>query len=65
MPASCLAYYSSLTIEATYSSEISVDFQRTTWCYTPEYNIIHSLPCEQGTTMVPALGQMNQVHIHT
>jgi hypothetical protein len=30
------AYYSTLKMEAIYSSEISVDFRRTTWHYIPE-----------------------------
>jgi hypothetical protein len=33
---SCLSYLSTLKIEATYSSETAVDFQRTTWRYIPE-----------------------------
>jgi hypothetical protein len=33
---SCLAYSSTLKMEATYSSETSVDFRRTTWRYIPE-----------------------------
>jgi hypothetical protein len=33
---SCLAYSSTLKIEATGSSEISVDFQRTTQSYIPQ-----------------------------
>jgi hypothetical protein len=28
-----------MTMEATYSSETSVDFQRTTWPYIPEGNV--------------------------
>jgi hypothetical protein len=32
---SCLAYFSSLKMEATYSSEMSIDFQPTTQRYTP------------------------------
>jgi hypothetical protein len=32
---SCLAYASALKVEATYSSETSVDFQRTTQRYNP------------------------------
>jgi hypothetical protein len=33
---SCLAYSSTLKMEATYSSEMSVEFQRTIWRYIPE-----------------------------
>jgi hypothetical protein len=39
---SCSAYYSTLKMEATCSSETSADFQRTTWRYIQEYNIWHS-----------------------
>jgi hypothetical protein len=38
---SCAAYFT-LMIEAIYSSETSVDFQRTTWRYIPEDNILHN-----------------------
>jgi hypothetical protein len=34
---SCSAYFSTLKMEAVCSSETSVDFQRTTWRYIPEY----------------------------
>jgi hypothetical protein len=33
---SCVAYYSTMKIEAICSSETSVDVQQTTWCYIPE-----------------------------
>jgi hypothetical protein len=36
MLVSCLAYSSTVTVEAKYSSEIPVDFQRATWRYIPE-----------------------------
>jgi hypothetical protein len=36
MLVSCLAYFSNLKMEATCSSETSVDFQRTTRRYVPE-----------------------------
>jgi hypothetical protein len=36
MLVSCLAYYSTLNMEAIYSSETSVDLQRTTRCYILE-----------------------------
>jgi hypothetical protein len=41
---SCLAYYSNVNMEATYSSETSVDFQRTSRFYIPRdmtcFNIV-------------------------
>jgi hypothetical protein len=45
-PVSCLAYSSTLKIEATCSSEASVDFQRTTRRYIPEYKSLHYHRCE-------------------
>jgi hypothetical protein len=33
---SCLAYSSILKVEATWSNEMSVEFQWITWCYIPE-----------------------------
>jgi hypothetical protein len=33
-------------MEATCSSKMSVDFQRTTWRYIPEDRISHNLRCE-------------------
>jgi hypothetical protein len=36
MLVSCLAYSSTLKMEATYTSETSVYFQRTTWRYIAE-----------------------------
>jgi hypothetical protein len=38
---SCLAYSSTLNIDATLSSETSVDYQRTTWHYIPEDRTLH------------------------
>jgi hypothetical protein len=35
------AYYSVLKMEATFYSEKSVDFQRTTWRYIPEDRTLH------------------------
>jgi hypothetical protein len=40
MLVSCLAYSSTLKMEATCSSEMSVDFQRTIWHYIPEYRTL-------------------------
>jgi hypothetical protein len=37
---SCSAYNSTLKMEATCSSETSVDIQRTTWRYIPEYSTL-------------------------
>jgi hypothetical protein len=43
MGISCLAYSLALDAEAVCSSEMSVDFQRTTWCYIPgDYNSQYS-----------------------
>jgi hypothetical protein len=46
MLVSWLAYFSTLKIEAKCSSETSVDFQRTTWRYMPEYRTLHNHRCE-------------------
>jgi hypothetical protein len=48
MLVSCMAYFSTLKMEATCSSETPVDFQRTTRCYIPAtiifiLNIIHRI----------------------
>jgi hypothetical protein len=40
--ASCTAYSLNLKMEEIHSSETSVDFQRTTWCYIPEASALHS-----------------------
>jgi hypothetical protein len=40
-PVSCLAYSSTLKMEAKCSSETSVDFQRTTRSYIPEYRTLY------------------------
>jgi hypothetical protein len=42
MPVSCLPYSSTLKMEAVCSSETSVDFQRTTRRYIPEYSTRHA-----------------------
>jgi hypothetical protein len=42
----CLAYSSTLKMEATCSSETSVDFQRTTRRYIPEDKTLHNHRCE-------------------
>jgi hypothetical protein len=43
---SCLAYPSNLKMEATCSSQTSVDFQRTTRRYIPEDRTLHNHRCE-------------------
>jgi hypothetical protein len=40
---SCLAYFSTQQMKATCFSEMSVDFQWTTHCYTPESRTLHSV----------------------
>jgi hypothetical protein len=42
----CLAYSSTLKMEATCSSEMSVDFYRTTRIYVPEDTTLHNHRCE-------------------
>jgi hypothetical protein len=42
----CLAYSSTMKMEATLSSEISVDFQRTTWHYFLADRTLHNHCCE-------------------
>jgi hypothetical protein len=46
MPVSCLAYSSTLKMEATCSSGTSVDFQRTARRYIPEDRTLHGHRCE-------------------
>jgi hypothetical protein len=43
---SCSAYSLTLEMEATYSSETSVDFQRNTQPYIPEDRTLHDHRCE-------------------
>jgi hypothetical protein len=43
---SCSAYSSTLKMGATCFSETSVDFQRTTRHYIPEYRTLHNHRCE-------------------
>jgi hypothetical protein len=45
-PVSCLTYSSTLKMEATCSSETSVDFQRTTRPYIPDNRTHHNHRCE-------------------
>jgi hypothetical protein len=46
MLVSCSVYSPTLKMEATCSSETSVDFQRTTWCYIPEDSTLCNHCCE-------------------
>jgi hypothetical protein len=41
----CLAYSSTLKMGATYSSETSIDFQRTTGLYIPDDRTLQSYFC--------------------
>jgi hypothetical protein len=43
---SSLAYYSTLKMEAKYSQETSVGFQRTTQCFIPENRVLRNDRCE-------------------
>jgi hypothetical protein len=43
---SCLAYSSTLNLEATYFTKTSAGFQQTTWCYIPEDRTLHDNHCE-------------------
>jgi hypothetical protein len=47
---SCLAYSSTLKIEAIYSYETLVEFQRDTWRYIPEDITLHNHRCENLTS---------------
>jgi hypothetical protein len=42
---SCLTYSSTVKMEAACSSETSVDFQHTTWCYIQENITIQAYDC--------------------
>jgi hypothetical protein len=42
MLVSCSAYPSTLNMKATFSSETSVSFQRTTRRYMPEHRTLHN-----------------------
>jgi hypothetical protein len=46
MLVSCLVYTSTLKMEATCSSETSVDFQQNTQCYILEDRTLHNHRCE-------------------
>jgi hypothetical protein len=46
MLVSCLAYSSTLKMEAICFSKMSVDFQHTTWPYAPEDSTLHNHHCE-------------------
>jgi hypothetical protein len=49
---SCLAYFSTLKMEAACSSETPVDFQRTTWRYIPEDRTLHNHRCENLKSLI-------------
>jgi hypothetical protein len=55
MRVSCLAYSSTLKMEATFFSEASVNFQWTTRCYITEGRTVDKHPCEslKSHTIVP------------
>jgi hypothetical protein len=46
------AYFSALKIEATFSSETSVHFQRITRRYIPEDSALHHCRCLQGLSFL-------------
>jgi hypothetical protein len=50
--ASSLDYSSTLKMKAKYSSEISVDFQRTTGRYNQEDIVLHNDRCENLKTYI-------------
>jgi hypothetical protein len=49
LPVSCFAYFSTLKTEATRSSEMSADLERTSRRYIPEAKILHNHRCENLT----------------
>jgi hypothetical protein len=53
MLASYLSYSSTLKMEATSSSETSVEFQGTTRRYIPEDRKLHSHGCENLNSYIP------------
>jgi hypothetical protein len=64
---SCLAYCSTLKMEATYSSEASVSFQRTTWHCILEDTTLHFKhypPHAYLRTSLP-LSLPEKVHMHS
>jgi hypothetical protein len=63
MLVSCLVYSSKLKMEATCSSETSVDFQRVTRCYIPEDRSFHNHYCENfKSCSANSLLRGSQVH---
>jgi hypothetical protein len=52
---SCLAYSSTLKMEAICSFEMSVDFQWTTWRYIPEDSIVQSISQYHAIAMDPII----------
>jgi hypothetical protein len=55
MLVSCLAYYSIMKLTATYSSETSIYFQRTIWCYIPEGRTLHIHRCAWASNLTYVL----------
>jgi hypothetical protein len=55
MLVSCLAYSSTLMIEAIRPSETPVDFYRATWRYIPEDRTFHNRRCEKFTKVITEL----------
>jgi hypothetical protein len=45
MSVPCMAYYSTLKMEAVCASETPVKFYQTTRCHNPEDNILHNHLC--------------------
>jgi hypothetical protein len=58
-PVSCFAYSSTLKIEATYSSDTLVDFQRTARDYIPEDRTLHDFTLETRTKQQQAFREFN------
>jgi hypothetical protein len=57
---SCLAYFSTLKMEATCSSATSVDFQRTARRYIPEDRTLSNHFCENLNSYTQRLSQNGQ-----
>jgi hypothetical protein len=47
---SCLAYSTTLKMDASRSSTSLVDFQQTAWCYIPEGRTIHNHCCKTSNS---------------
>jgi hypothetical protein len=55
MLVSCLAYSSTLKMKATYSSEMSVSFQRTAWRHIPAERTLRNYLCENLSSYIRIL----------